>query len=312
MRYSVAMPLITLPVLLLAVLAVMFGLRRIVQPLQRLDQQARAIGQGEYGVLRQPVHGIEEIEQLQTTLRNMVHQIQADQERLRNYAHAVTETQEAERQRLARELHDDTIQNLIVLSQRIQVMRQGVARDQPQTAARLDDLRGIVLRTIEDIRRFSRALRPIYLEEAGLVAALERLAAEANETAQHNTPAYTVSFVTSGRVTRLKPEAELALFRITQEALANALRHAHPTRVDITLTGRAEGGVQLCVEDDGQGFREPVVPANEPAKPGDPSVGGFGIMGIRERASLIGANVDILSEPGKGTRVVVIYQPQFG
>jgi signal transduction histidine kinase len=93
MRYSLAMPLITLPVLLLAMLAVMFGLRRIVQPLQRLDRQARDIGQGDYGVLRQSVRGIEEIEQLQTTLRTMANQIQADQERLRNYAHAVTETQ---------------------------------------------------------------------------------------------------------------------------------------------------------------------------------------------------------------------------
>jgi two-component system sensor histidine kinase UhpB len=196
-----------------------------------------------------------------------------------------------------------------VLSQRIQVMRQGVARDQPQTAARLDDLRGMVLRTIEDIRRFSRALRPIYLEDAGLAAALERLAAEANETVQHNTPAYTVTFITNGPVTRLKPEAELALFRIAQEGLANALRHASPTQVCITLSALPEGGVQLSVQDDGQGFLESVVSMNGLAKPVDRGTGGFGIMGIRERALLIGASVDIVSEPGKGTRIEVIYEP---
>ncbi|HEY3341738.1 MAG TPA: histidine kinase, partial [Anaerolineae bacterium] len=144
MRYSLAVPLITLPVLLLAMLAVMFGVRRIVQPLQQLDIQAREIGSGNYSTLSQQVHGIEEIQQLQGTLRAMADRIQADQGRLRNYAKAVTETQEAERKRLARELHDDTIQNLIVLSQRIQLTRQGVARDQPQTAAKLDDLRGVV------------------------------------------------------------------------------------------------------------------------------------------------------------------------
>ncbi|MCL4507306.1 MAG: histidine kinase [Chloroflexi bacterium] len=312
MRYSLAVPLITLPVLLLAMLAVMFGIRRIVQPLQRLDQQARDIGDGNYGVLSQPVHGIEEIDQLQNTLHNMADRIQADQERLRNYAKAVTETQEAERKRLARELHDDTIQNLIVLSQRIQAARQNIAREQPQTAAKLDDLRGEVVRMIEDIRRFSRALRPIYLEDAGLVAALERLAAEANETARRtvDAPAYVVGFMTSGQVSRLKPEAELALFRIAQEGVANALRHAHPTKVSITLTGLQEGGIQLHVEDNGQGFLESVVPTDGRNKPAEPGAGGFGFMGIRERASLIGASVAISSEPGKGTRIVVTYQPR--
>ncbi len=302
MRTSLAVPLITLPVLLLAVLAVMFGLRRIVQPLQRLDQQARDIGNGNYAVLNQPVHGIEEIEQLQNTLRNMVNQIQADQERLRNYAHAVTETQEAERKRLARELHDDTIQNLIVLSQRIQATRQSVAKDQPQTAARLDDLRAVVLRTIEDIRRFSRALRPIYLEDAGLAAAIERLAIEANETAQRSpsAPACIVTFNTSGPVARLKPDVELALFRIAQEALANALRHASPTQVSIMLSELPSGTVQLVVDDDGRGFT---------ATKGqiEPAAGGFGLLGIRERALLIGAGVDIQSTPGRGARITVLY-----
>lgn len=306
MRYSLATPLITLPVLLLAMLAVMFGLRRIVQPLQQLDQQAREIGQGTYVALSEPVRGIQEIEQLQTTLRIMSAQIQADQKRLRNYARAVTETQEAERKRLARELHDDTIQNLIVLSQRIQVMRQTDLHEQPQMASRLDDMRSMVLRMIEDVRRFSRALRPIYLEDAGLAAALERLAYEANETAQQHpagAPAYAVSFRVSDEIARMKPEVELALYRIAQEALANALRHATPTAISIALSALPSGGVSLVIEDDGQGFVEIDATLNEGSRSG-----GFGLIGIRERALLIGASVNVRSEAGKGTRITIHYR----
>ena len=320
MRYSLAMPLITLPVLLLAMLAVMFGLRGIVQPLQQLGRQASEIGKGNYGVLRQPVRGIEEVEQLQSTLRAMADQIQADQERLRNYAHAVTETQEAERKRLARELHDDTIQGLIVLSQRIQVLRQAAAREQPQAAGKLDELRRVVLQMIEEVRRFSRALRPIYLEDAGLVAALERLVAEADTTPQPSgsgegapdTFAPRVTFSASAQVPRYKPDVELALYRIAQEALANALRHASPSRVSITLSSLAGDGVQLCVEDDGRGFVEPASGHDGRdrlvAPTSDAMSGGLGLTGIRERALLIRAHVDIHSEPGKGTRVTVLYR----
>ncbi len=309
MRYSLAMPLITLPVLLLAMLAVTFGLRRIVQPLQQLDLQARKTGEGDLNALKQPVHGIEEIEQLQSTLREMSEQIQSDRERMRNYAHAVTETQEIERKRLARELHDDTIQNLIVLSQRIQQMRQAIGSDQPQTASRLEELRGAVLQTIDGVRRFSRALRPIYLDEAGLTAALERLAFEAQTTG--NSPLCQVTFNTSGQVARLKPDVELALYRIAQEALTNALRHAQPAHVMITLSMIPSGGIRLSIEDDGDGF--PPEPAHHDTTSRHTTnavSGGFGLTGIRERALTIGADVEIHSEPGEGTRVSVVYQPR--
>ena len=209
-------------------------------------------------------------------------------------------TQEAERKRLARELHDDTIQNLIVFSQRIQVMRQGAGPDQPQMVARLDDLRGRVLQMIEEIRRFSRALRPIYLEDAGLVAALEHLCFEANATVQRNAagmPETQVTFNTNGQPPRYKPDVELALYRMVQEALTNALRHASPSRVVITLSVLPEGGLQLGVADDGRGFAESATPGT----------GGFGLMGIRERALLVGAQVTIHSQPGNGTQVTILY-----
>jgi two-component system sensor histidine kinase UhpB len=239
----------------------------------------------------------------------MAAQIQADQERLRDYASAVTDTQEAERKRLARELHDDTIQSLIVLSQRIQTLRLST-RDTPGLAAKLDELRAGVLQMIDDVRRFSRALRPIYLEDAGLVTALERLAQEANGSAQQdNAPSSAVAFHTNGLVVRLKPEVELALFRITQEALANALRHARATDISVNLDRLPNGGVRLCVRDNGQGFALDTGKADGHALSADMAAGGFGLKGIRERALLIGAQVDLATEVGQGTQLVVIYQP---
>ena len=266
-----------------------------MQPLQQLDQQAREIGQGHYDGLHQPIHGIDEVEQLQETLHTMALQIQADQERLRDYAQAITETQEAERKRLARELHDDTIQNLIVLNQRVQRMLQNVTPDQASLAHQLDDLRKQVMQMIEDIRRFSRALRPIYLEDAGLLAALERLVFEANAA---DAPGPRVTFGSDGQPPRYTPEIELALYRIAQEALNNALRHASPTRVTLTLRLLPEGRLQLCIADDGRGFNGPTAPGKS----------GFGLMSIRERALSIGAQVSIDSEAGRGTRIVIDYR----
>ena len=305
MQYSLVGPLVSLPVLVLALVAVAFGLRRIVQPLQQLDAQAQRIGAGDYAALAEPVHGIQEIEQLHATFQRMAIQIQDDQERLRSYARRVTEAQESERGRLARELHDDTIQNLIVLSQRVQAMRLAADRGTAPGVARLSELRADILKMIEDVRRFSRALRPIYLEEAGLPAAIDRLVCETNDTTPevHGTRARpTITYRSTGDVPRLKAEVELALYRITQEALSNALRHAGASRIAISLDGLPENVVRLRIRDDGQGFIDQAADLHS----GPPS-SGFGLTGIRERAELIGATVDMASAPGQGTRLDVIY-----
>ena len=313
MQYSLAGPLVSLPVLVLALVAVAFGLRRIVQPLQKLDEQAHKLGAGEYDALAEPVRGIREIEQLHATLQQMAAQIQDDQERLRGYARKVMEAQESERGRLARELHDDTIQNLIVLSQRVQSMRLAADRGTAPGASRLSELRADILQMIEDVRRFSRALRPIYLEEAGLPAAIDRLVCEMNDSAHDGSlepgashAKSTVTFRSSGDIPRLKADVELALYRITQEALSNALRHAGASHIAISLDGLAEDVVRLRIQDDGQGFAGQGVQSRD-AAPGAAPSGGFGLMGIRERAELIGATVSLTTGPGQGTHLDVTY-----
>ena len=301
MRYSLAVPLTTFPVLLLAALAVVFGVRRIVQPLQKLGDQAIRLGAGDFEAVAERVGGIEEVNQLQAALSAMAHRIQADQEQLRGYASAVTAAQEAERARLARELHDDTLQNLIFLSQRAQTLRITSERDNPLLAAKIETLRQMALQMVENLRRFSRALRPLYLEDAGLVAALERLANETTEAAPtEGSAAIRVTFDCDGDVPRLAPDTELALFRIAQESMNNALRHGRATRIEVQLEALPEGAIALEIRDNGQGF----APAPSGGGANTPA-GGFGLVSIRERAMMIGAHVQILASPGKGTRIII-------
>lgn len=293
MQYSMVAPLVLLPVSIIAVVALILGMRRIVQPLQQLERQAEQARVGNVAALHMPVAGIDEITRLQATLQTMTEQIEADSERMRSYARAVTDAQEQERKRLARELHDDTIQNLIVLAQRIQLARMAVLPGEAAMLARLDDMHQGVMRMIDDVRRLSRALRPIYLEEAGLASGLERLVAESNEVARKRDLTTTVRLDIQGEIPRLQPDVEMTLFRIAQEGITNALKHAHSAHVDVRLSHQAGGLTELGIHDDGRGF--------------DPSTSkpGFGLTGIRERAALIGASVALTSTPGHGTSLVL-------
>src|SRR5512142_3389096 len=149
----------------------------------------------------------------------MARKVQAAQEGLHGYIGAITAAQEEERLRLARELHDDTIQAVIALKQRVQLAHRSV-KDQ-STLHALNELENLAERTIEDLRRMTRALRPIYLEDLGLTTALEMLARETGENFTLD-----IHFKKSGEEQRLPHEVELTFYRIAQEALSNVVRHA--------------------------------------------------------------------------------------
>lgn len=293
MQYSMIGPFIMLPILLVCAAALFLVVTRIVRPLQQLRSQAQRASEGELVALSQPVRGVEEIEHLQTTLTSMATQIELDEARLRNYAQSVTLAQEQERQRLARELHDDTIQNLIVLSQRIQLAKLAPSGDAGQIKGRLGEMHAHVLQMIEDVRRFSRALHPIYLEAAGLVSALERLVAESDKIAQQQTPACKVTFVSAGHIPRLSPAEELTCFRIAQEGINNALKHARATEIAVQLRQLNSDTIELMIDDNGLGFAQ------------DQITHGWGLTGIRERAASIGAKVTIASAERMGVHIRV-------
>ncbi len=212
---------------------------------------------------------------------------------LRSYTHEIMRAQERERQRIAQELHDVGIQSLVLLCRRLDTAAEAAGPELTEPAARALVLaRRGAEELADDLRRFSRGLRPIILDDLGLVPAIRRLV---EELAQHS-PACG-RLVVTGEQRRLPVEAELALFRIAQEALRNAERHAGACRVAVRLAYRT-AEVRFTVADDGCGFDVPSLGALAGG-------GRLGLLGMRERARLLGGTCEIRSGPGHGTRVAV-------
>jgi len=285
-------PLTLVPILLLSLVALWFGARQIIRPLQVLETRAADLAWGNFETIDRPLGGIEEVQRLHRTLVHLADKIQRFQDGHHSYIGAITAGQEDERQRLARELHDDTIQALIALNQRVQLAYLKVG-DNTHLRASLDEIQSLTEQTIRGVRRLVRALRPLYLEDLGLVAALEMLARETSAT-----ESITIAFHVNGVEQRLPPETELALFRMAQEGLSNLTRHAQANRGAITLDFKARE-VCLTIDDDGVGFEVPESPAE--FAPG----GHFGLLGMHERAELVAARLEIESAPGQGTRLKV-------
>jgi signal transduction histidine kinase len=268
-----------------------FVTRQIIQPLQKLESKAAALAWGDFDTIRDPVGGISEVQSLQSELMEMSRKVKSAQEGLHDYIGAITSGQEEERTRLARELHDDTIQAVIALKQRLQLAQKLV--NDPGGKKSLEELETLAEQTVENLRRLTRALRPIYLEDLGLVTALEMLAREVSQNNSLN-----VGFQKTGQERRLVREAELSLYRIAQEALSNVVKHSQATHADLKIifTGT---DVQIEVDDNGLGFIVPGSPTEFAPN------GHFGLLGMHERADLIGAKLGVLSTPGKGTQLKV-------
>ncbi|GIK53392.1 MAG: hypothetical protein BroJett014_23650 [Planctomycetota bacterium] len=291
LRTTELAPLVLIPVLVIALVALWFGVRQVVQPLQSLEKKATELGWGDFEAIAEPVGGINEIQRLQAELVHMAHKVQLAQQSLRGYLGAVTTGQEEERRRLARELHDDTIQSLIALNQQIQLAHM-TAPDET-SKERLTTMQNMAEQTVADLRRLTRDLRPIYLEDLGLVPALEMLARDMSKALS-----LPITFETRGAGRRLPPNTELALYRIAQEGISNVARHAQATQAVVSLTYDSDS-ICLSIRDNGKGFNVPDSPAEmAPA-------GHYGLLGIQERAEAIGARLQIQSAAGAGTNLMV-------
>ncbi|MBI5354020.1 MAG: hypothetical protein HZB50_15365 [Chloroflexi bacterium] len=284
-------PLVVVPAFILALIAIWFGARQIVQPLQKLESKAAALAWGDFEAIKESVGGILEVQHLQMELTEMSRKVQAAQEGLHDYIGAITSAQEDERMRLARELHDETIQSVIALKQRVQLAEK-LVKDQKGKQS-LQELESLAEQTVENLRRLIRALRPIYLEDLGLVTALDMLA---RETSQNNH--LIVDFQKTGEERRFSREEELSLYRIAQEALNNVVKHSKATHADLKIIFE-DAEIKMEVRDNGNGFIMPKSPTELA-----PS-GHFGLLGVHERADLIGARLEMESTLGKGTRLQV-------
>ncbi|MBN8579218.1 MAG: hypothetical protein J0L96_01010 [Anaerolineae bacterium] len=284
-------PLVLVPAFVLALLALWFGARQIVQPLQKLESKAAALAWGDFEAIQESVGGISEVQHLQMELIEMSRKVQSAQEGLHDYIGAITSAQEEERMRLARELHDDTIQAVIALKQRVQLAQKTVK--DPTSKQSLKELETLSEQTVENLRRLTRALRPIYLEDLGLVTALEMLA---REISQGNN--LIVNFSKTGQERRLSHDAELSLYRIAQEALNNVVKHSNADKAELMIAF-SSSTIQMEISDNGKGFVASKSPTEFAPN------GHFGLLGIHERADLIGAKLEIESALGRGTKIKV-------
>jgi signal transduction histidine kinase len=226
-------------------------------------------------------------------LRDVTERLRAEEdlrqsrENLHEMASVSSSAREQEKSRIARELHDELAQALTALKMDLGWLKTRGGAEGPQYAAKVAAMDQMLDRTVAATRRISADLRPLMLDDLGLVAAAQWLAQTFRE--RHGIAC---------ELTVDPPEFDLAdphatvTFRIMQESLTNIARHAGASRVEVELRC-ADGRVTLCVRDDGRGFNP-----RDPRKPTS-----YGLVGLRERAYLVDGTIEIDSAPGKGTTI---------
>jgi signal transduction histidine kinase len=210
------------------------------------------------------------LEQLQKSQESL----RASQERYRSLSRRLLEQQEHDRGALARELHDQLGQSLVAILMNVRAI-EGDTSESTQ----------IIKTMIEQVRTLAFELRPSILDEFGLVEALRNLVTRHGERA-----GVRARFIATPVDARAPVEIETACFRIVQEAMSNVARHARARRVEVTLTAQ-DVALEVTVRDDGVGFNLERLRT------------GLGLVGMGERAELVGGSLDIESVPGAGTTV---------
>lgn len=212
------------------------------------------------------------------------------------YITNIIRAQEEERKRIARDLHDDTIQSLIAISRNLDSMITKLSKSNSAPNGiqnHLEETWQLTEQTIKGVRVFSQDLRPSVLDDLGLVPAVEWLA---DRMGKH--PVIKTQCQAYGKIKRLPPDRELALFRIVQEALNNIGKHSEASLVVINITFQSDKLV-ISLRDNGKGFNPPLT-LSEASKKGQ-----LGIMGMKERSQLFQGKLEIYSQPGQGCTVII-------
>lgn len=214
-------------------------------------------------------------------------------ENLRFYLRQATQAQEEERKRISHELHDDTIQALIVLSRQLDALASGKKGLSEENRRHLEELWQQTDNILKGVRRLSQDLRPAALDRLGLLPALEWLASNVTEYSGIATKVHVV-----GEERSLTEEVTIVLFRITQEALRNVWRHSGATSAEIKVKFD-DSKIKISISDNGKGFELP-------EKLGDLAQSGkLGLTGMQERIQLVGGTLAIQSQLGKGSTITI-------
>jgi two-component system sensor histidine kinase UhpB len=283
---TVSFPIaLTEVVVLVAGLAAMLALnlvllRRAFGPLSRLTRFMRGVDPLRPGARVAVGPADMEVAELTAAFNEMIERLETER---RESARAALAAQERERTRIARELHDEVGQALTAVMLQLERTSQqavGAVSDQ------LEEAREGLRASLEEVREIARRLRPEALDDLGLSSALSALT---NDMARR--AGVRVERRLAPDMRALEPDEELVVYRVAQEALTNVARHSESRQAWLTLERGDDGRVTLAVRDSGRGFDTAM------------SAGGSGLRGMRERAMLIGAALDVESRPGHGTTV---------
>jgi two-component system sensor histidine kinase UhpB len=257
-------------------------LRRRFNPLENLIDEMEKVDLSQPGANLPP--GIdgkadsEEVERLELAFLRMMRRLEAER---RRSSSAALRAQEEERARVARDLHDQVNQSLTGVLLRLEAAK---ATAPPELEAEIAETGLLAHRAMDELLAVARQLRPTALDDLGLKAAI------AGQVDQLGRAGLVVDFESTGDLGDLDPDTQLVIYRVSQEAIGNAIRHSRGHRIDVRLR-RLPGKVELTVADDGKGFS--FAESNT----------GLGLGGMRERALLVGGDLAIESRPGSGTTI---------
>jgi len=271
--------------ILTTILANNFVMRRRFAPLESLTRTMECVDLTTPGMRAQPSAGEPaDIARLRESFNVMLARLETERV---GTAAAVLRAQEAERARVARDLHDEVNQALAAVSIRLAATADGAP---PEFAEELAETQRLATQAMHELLGLARDLRPAALDDHGLLPALRTQVRLFGE--RFGIPA---SFSADGTRLFLGEFEQLVVYRVVQEALSNAARHAHPTRVRVAVTGCNGPQVRVTIADDGGGF--------DPNRLRD---GGSGLAGMRERAMLAGGRLDVRTVPGGGTTIELV------
>jgi two-component system sensor histidine kinase UhpB len=263
-------------------------LKAAFSPLAAIERTVLQVRRGNLGA-RAPVDAGRDplLQAFTATLNGMLDTLERDRQQLQALSLQVIDAQEAERKRIARELHDETAQTLTSLLVRLRILER--AGDPVQVRACTAELRELTLQALEEVRNMARELRPTTLDDLGLVAAAQSYTERCAELL-----GFAVTFRAESFAQRLPPHVELVLYRVIQEALTNVARHANARHVEVWLTQEGARAV-ATIRDDGVGFDVEAVLASKER--------GLGLFGMQERMTLVGGRLQLSSWLGGGTLV---------
>jgi two-component system sensor histidine kinase UhpB len=258
-------------------------LSRRFEPLQRLVTEMQTADLSKPPEPPAVTEGPVEVVSLERTFHAMLERLEAER---RGAANAALSAQERERERIARDLHDEVNQALTALLLRLAAVRRQAP--DPEVAAELAEIGSLISRAMSELLDLARGLRPTTLDDLGLKAALATLVEEVEREA-----GIAAGFEAEGELDGVPDDVQLVTYRVAQEAVTNVIQHADAGHLRVRLIGAADGAIELRVSDDGTGYA------------GGRSNERLGIAGMRERALLCGGELTVESEPGAGTRVTL-------